>query len=148
MALYTYGPIKSWPYHSYGPACVDCSSVFAPSSFPSSCCTFCSHSARARRIWPWWNIVMAYLGIADGISIARVWAGTQNVRLAEAVTLSTGTPIPAQLICRRRCRYRACMQVEALGRASRLGRAAGFREHAQGDRSLPVSRVTRRSDAP
>ena len=34
-------------------------------------------------------------------------AGTQNDRLFEAVILSTGTPIPAQWTCRRRCRYRA-----------------------------------------
>ena len=32
-------------------------------------------------------------------------AGTQNERLGEAVSLSTGTPIPAQWTCRRRCRY-------------------------------------------
>ena len=32
-------------------------------------------------------------------------AGTQNDRLSEAVILSTGTPIPAQRTCRRRCRY-------------------------------------------
>ena len=31
--------------------------------------------------------------------------GTQNHRLAEAVVLSTGTPIPAQWTYRRRCRY-------------------------------------------
>ena len=33
-------------------------------------------------------------------------AGTQNDRLSEAVILSTGTPIPAQWTCRRRCQYR------------------------------------------
>ena len=36
-------------------------------------------------------------------------AGTQNDRLTEAVILSTGTPMPAQLKCRRRCRCRADM---------------------------------------
>ena len=34
-------------------------------------------------------------------------AGTQNDRLAEAVILSTGTPIPTQWTCRRRRRDRA-----------------------------------------
>ena len=37
--------------------------------------------------------------------------GTQNDRLAEAVILSTGTPILAQWTCRRRCRYRADIAV-------------------------------------
>ena len=36
------------------------------------------------------------IGIADGMSIARVWAGTPNHRLGEAVIFSNGTPIPAQ----------------------------------------------------
>ena len=36
-------------------------------------------------------------------------AGTQNDRLAEAVVLSTGTSVPAQWACRRRCRDRAGM---------------------------------------
>ena len=34
-------------------------------------------------------------------------AGTQSDRLGEAVILSTGTTIPAQRTCRRRCRDRA-----------------------------------------
>ena len=34
-------------------------------------------------------------------------AGTQTDRLSEAVILSTGTPIPAQWACRRRCLDRA-----------------------------------------
>ena len=42
-----------------------------------------------------------HLGIADGMSIARVWT------CRKAVLLSTGTPIPAQCACRRRCRDRA-----------------------------------------
>ena len=32
-------------------------------------------------------------------------ASTQNDRLGEAVILGTGTAIPAQWTCRRRCRY-------------------------------------------
>ena len=38
-------------------------------------------------------------------------AGTQNDRLGEAVILSTGTPIPARWACRRRCRYRADIEL-------------------------------------
>ena len=34
-------------------------------------------------------------------------AGTHSDRLSEVVILSTGTPIPVQWACRRRCRYRA-----------------------------------------
>ena len=34
-------------------------------------------------------------------------AGTQNDHLTVVVILSTGTPMPAQWTCRRRCRYRA-----------------------------------------
>ena len=38
-------------------------------------------------------------------------AGTQNDRLGEAVVLSTGTPLPAQCTCRRRCRYVVMLHV-------------------------------------
>ena len=38
-------------------------------------------------------------------------AGTRNDHLGEAVILSTGTPIPAQRTCRRRCRDRADIEL-------------------------------------
>ena len=48
-----------------------------------------------------------YLGIADGMSIARVGACRCSKRPPRrgAVILSTGVPLPAQRTCRRRCRY-------------------------------------------
>ena len=53
----------------------------------------CSISALYRLyIGPISALYRLYIGIADG---------------GEAVILSTGTPIPAQWACRRRCRYRA-----------------------------------------
>ena len=46
-----------------------------------------------------------YLGIADGMLMrGHERAGTQNDRLAEAVILSTSTPIPTQYSCHRQCR--------------------------------------------
>ena len=50
-----------------------------------------------------------FLGIADGMPIARVWAVPALTMSASErrVILSTGTPIPAQWTCRRRCRGRA-----------------------------------------
>ena len=55
-----------------------------------------------------------YLGVADGMSVARVWACWYSkrlpLRLSEAVILSTGTPIPVQWTCRRRRRDRAGLE--------------------------------------
>ena len=44
--------------------------------------------------------------------LLRGWgrASAQNDRFSEATILSTGTPLPAQRTCRRRCRYRAPIQ--------------------------------------
>ena len=38
-------------------------------------------------------------------------AGTQNNRLGEAVMLSTGTPLPAQWTCRRRCQCKVMVHI-------------------------------------
>ena len=52
-----------------------------------------------------------YLGMADGMSVARVLVcRTQNSRLI----FSTGTPIPAQWSCRRPCRNRADIEPTTL----------------------------------
>ena len=43
---------------------------------------------------PSWLQACFRIGIADGLSCGYGRAGTQNDRLAEAVILGTGTPIP------------------------------------------------------
>ena len=68
-------------------------------------------------------------------------AGTQNDRLSEAVILSTGTPIPAQWTCRRRCRYRADIEPgrpgAAASRTCALGTGIGT-SSVQVERDHPV----------
>ena len=62
-------------------------------------------------------------------------AGTQNDRASEAVILSTGTPIPAQLKCRRRCRDRALSRFASCG----LRTLPNSCRHAKRARTRPSS---------
>ena len=75
-------------------------------------CTHKSHALPARRPDAMSELVALYwlyLGIADGMSIARVWACRYSKR--EAVILSIGTPMPAQWTCRRQCQDRADIEL-------------------------------------
>ena len=77
-----------------------------------------------------------YIGIADGMPIARVCSCRHSKRppLSEAVVLSAGTTIPARWACRRRCRDRAASRDAGLNLAVGVndeeGRNALDLEHA------------------
>ena len=82
--------------------CSHCNQSLVGAKYSAATKAYCDKSAATCRHC---HNLYRHLGTADGMCAARDGgAGAQNDRLSKAVILSTGTPVPAQRTCRRRCR--------------------------------------------